>query len=130
MTTSNMVQEVETAPVEMPEPSAPPADDHEKVAEEAASTYRALLPYVKKLGNGLSGQKSVTRVLYAFMAYGLETDKPRLLNRAEQQFFQLLQDIATAKAFLLNYYAADLMEQRQQELAEQAEQGEEIVTEA
>jgi hypothetical protein len=96
---------------------------HEQVAEEASSSYTNLLPYVKKLGNALSGQKSLTRVLYAFMAYPLQTNEPRLLNQAEKQMFQLLQDLAASKAFLMNFYAAEMMEQKQQELAAQ-EKGE------
>jgi hypothetical protein len=75
------------------------------------------------LGNALSGQKSLTRVLYAFMAYPLQTNEPRLLNQAEKQMFQLLQDLAASKAFLMNFYAAEMMEQKQQELAAQ-EKGE------
>lgn len=99
---------------------------HEQVAEEAANSYKALLPFVKKLGNSL-GQKAAIRVFYAFMANGLETSEPRLLSQAERQYYSLLQDIAASKAYLMNYYAAEMMEQKQQELAEkQAEtQGEE-----
>lgn len=116
------IQEEAAAPVATSEPEK----SHEEVAEEASASYQNLLPYVKKLGNGLGGQKSVTRVLYAFMAYPLETTEPRLLSPAEKQFFQLLQDIAASKAFLMNFYAAEMMEQKQQELAakQAEEQGE------
>lgn len=118
------MSEAEQAPVEVTPESKPEEKQrtHEEVAEEAAIAYQGMLPFVKKLGNALSGQKSVVRVLYAFMANGLETNNPKLLNRAEKQFFQLLQDIAASKAYLMNKYAADLMEQKMSEQQQAADE--------
>lgn len=70
--------------------------------EEAAMKFTQLLPFIKKLGNALQSQKGVVRVLHALAEFPLGATKPRLLNDAERQLFQIFMEIQGFKATVVN----------------------------
>lgn len=67
-------------------------------AEEAAMKFTRLLPYVLKLGRALPSKKGLVRVLHALAEFPLGASKPRLLNDAERQLFQVCMEIQGYKS--------------------------------
>jgi hypothetical protein len=74
------------APVQMP------AD------EEAAMRFTQLLPYVRRFGDALPSKGGLVRVLHALAEFPLGATKPRLLNDAERQLFQIMMELQGYKS--------------------------------
>ncbi len=70
--------------------------------ELAAMKFTKLLPYVAKLGSAMPSQKGIVRVLHALAEFPLGKDKPRLLNAAERQLFQVLQELQSYKSTVIS----------------------------
>lgn len=77
------------------EPSAPvtmPPD------EEAAMKFTKLLPFVSKLSAALPSKGGLVRVMHALAEFPLGASKPRLLNEAERQLFQVMMELQGYKS--------------------------------
>lgn len=79
-------------PVEMPALSAD---------EEAAMKFTKLLPFVSKLGSALPSKGGLVRVLHAISEFPLGATKPRLLNEAERQLFQVCMELSGYKSTVI-----------------------------
>lgn len=86
----NAPQQVEQqAPVEMPPD------------EEAAMKFSKLLPYVSKLGDAMASKGGLVRVMKALAEFPLGSTKPRLLNDAERQLFQIMMELQGYKSTVI-----------------------------
>ncbi len=80
------MNEQQVAPVELPSD------------EEAAAQFTKLLPFVSKLGDALPSKGGLVRVLFALAEFPLGASKPRLLNDAERQLFQVMMQLQGFKS--------------------------------
>ncbi len=71
------------------------------LAEQAATRFEALLPYVKKIALAAEGKKSLVRVLHALAEFPLGATMPRLLNDNERQLFQIMQELNQYKTAII-----------------------------
>ncbi len=107
----------------MSQPESAPAEI--SAAEEAASKFTMLLPYVLKLGSAMPSQKGVVRVMYALAEFPLGASKPRLLTEGERQLFHILQELNGLKSTVIQDIMKKnaLVEQMKQTAAPVAETG-------
>lgn len=69
--------------------------------EEAAMKFTKLLPFVGKLGDALPSKGGLVRVLRAVAEFPLGATKPRLLNDAERQLFQIMMELNGYKSTVI-----------------------------
>lgn len=87
-------------PVEIPFPteSAAPVVAEMDPAEEAAMKFTKLLPFISKLATALPSKGGAVRVLHALAEFPLGATKPRFLNAAERQLFQVMMELQGYKS--------------------------------
>lgn len=69
--------------------------------EEAAMKFTKLLPFIAKLGNALPSKGGAVRVLVALGEFPLGGRQPRLLNDAERQLFNVMQELNGYKSKII-----------------------------
>lgn len=84
--------------------------------EEAAMKFTRLLPFVNKLADAMPSKGGLVRVLTSLAEFPLGGRQPRLLNDAERQLFQVMQELHGYKTTVI----ASFM--RKQTELEQAQQ--------